>query len=499
MKKIAIMTSFLALTACGGGSGGGSDISYNNALGNVEIPTSRVSNAASVSNSAVTAMESSITNISEMTAAVEAVIGSEALNNMNFEEISAALNRSATTRHSSLMNSNVNQHNKEKAAYVFLEGGKIFNNWGYDKKRDFFTAYRDIVVNWGKVFCHCNDITNLSDEDLLSIFDNNTNKENFDNFYEQNHYREYTLENVEFTMAAASAGHGDEGGSKDVFKFRLDDKGKIDAVIWDAYISNNGTLERDDSATAVFTRNNDENNSFHVEQTNGEGHHYEGNGVFTTYGRDLGLKYSDFGQGIFILDVDGEEDTENSYEPFAGGYKFLRKDSPETAMNFTGKAVGSVSNHDFAKNVYGPATLEFDNGAETLNMNFTQTTNTADDTPWYNVTITRNTNNNSIVFETNGTVNANIPEDLRFNDFNDNTRTPNEYHLVDGYNGAGYHPDENSGKIIGDGYGKLEIGYYGGIDGNVTEATGVTQYVESTDQNNEIRMNIGFGMVKVAE
>ena len=135
----------------------------------------------------------------------------------------------------------------------------------------------------------------------------------------------------------------------------------------------------------------------------------------------------------------------------------------------------------------------FNAGVETLHMDFSDTVPSEEDTPWYDVTIVRNqtANTNSISFTTSDSLNESIPNNLKFNDFGENnTRTPT-YNLVDGYNGEGY-----GNKTPGNGWGKLDIGYYGGTDGAVTEATGVTQYVESLGESGEIRMNVGFGMTK---
>ena len=505
MKKLTILTSLLALTACGGGSGGVAPNDIQTNLQNLDIPASRISSTVAESNKAVTSMDSSITNVSEMTAAVENVIGSDALNAIasNSETISNLINRSATSRNADLRSSNWGNSAKAKGSYIFLEGGQKFKNWSQDKKRDFFAKQPDIVKYWGKVFCGCNT-NSLSWDQIFAIFDNNTNQNNWNNFYEQNHYREYTLENVDFTMAAASGGHGDEGGSKDIVKFKLDPSGngEIDAVIHEAWVvSENGTLVKSEDETAIFTRNGD-TNTFHVVQTNGEGNTFEGDGYFLTYGDDVKLKHSDFGRmkyDLITTHPDGTRDPnpEVSYESFAGGYKYLRKDAPETSMNFAGIAVGSVSSGNVDTNISGRAELSFDSGTETLNMYFSQPADLGEgDTPWYDMTIVRSNSGNSVTFTTNDELNETINPQIRFNDFGESTtRTPNNFHLVDGYNGVGYETG-NSGKIWGDGYAKLEVGYYG-ID-ETTEATGVMQYVEQSD-GGEIRMDAGFGMVKVQE
>lgn len=308
----------------------------------------------------------------------------------------------------------------------------------------------------------------------------------------------YNLEDVTFTMAAASGSGGDENGNKDTLKFKLDKNGRIDAVKHSSNTFNGTEYVQADGASATFQRKSEDEIKWDVEQEdNGEGKHYIGTGTFKTYGKDLELSYSDFGQMEFDLEYtptdnpEAEPVAEKSYEPFAGGYDKLKHETPGSNMAFTGKAVGSVSNGDYNQSLNGDATLSFDatkEKPEKLQMNFSN-----GETPWYDVTIEKGASSNSITFTTSDTLNANINESVKFNDFGTGTsRTVSDY-LVDGYNGAKYPetPDKTTGKI--------DIGYYG-IGNDIVEATGVTQYVEKGEAvpgtNGEIRMNVGFGMTK---
>lgn len=473
MKKLTILTSLFALSACGGGGSGGSA-----PVQPVVSPTDYVE--IRDSNANVTGM------VANSKYQVARYIESE-LN--NFDTVSTDASRSATSR--SPFQSNNNGHHDKDDEYIELVDIAAWLVNSETTKEEIVALYNQ---DWRKIqnalklikdsYCF---VGNHPEETAERIINRRTRlQEPLENLLSNTEI--FDLSNVEFTMAAASAGHGDEGGSKDVFKFELNSKGEISGIKHTAYIIRNGRLEKDETATAVFSRNN-RTNTFDVGQLNGEGKVYTGTGTVITYGRDIGLKYSDFGQFKYDLHyVQGNESgDEKSYEPFAGGYEELRHDTPGTDMNFSGRAAGSVSSGDTDKNITGPATLAFNNGTETLNMYFSGTVATSDDIPWYDVTIVRNDNTNSITFTKNESSNS-IPASLQFDGFNGNTKTVTDY-LVDGYNGAGYDTQR-------DGNGKLDIGYYGGRNSGVTEATGVTQYVGHGTAEHEIRMNVGFGMTK---
>lgn len=513
MKKLTILTSVLALAACGGGSGGGggSARTSNNpgtpvTFGNATIPTAHITDDAKTSNGFVTGMDNSVTNVLEMTAAVETAIGEDNLNELanNLDNISSSNSnltiRSASTRRPALrtLPGFNNKANAANYAMTFTDDFiKEMAQRTHDETLQFLgelsVFMRNIVF---KMLCHFSGSCgmNYSLENLASMIQGQTTQHDWNDFYEQNHYREYTLENVDFTMAATSGEGGDESANfKDILSFELDpETGEIAKVHYKVYDRNGN---EDEEHAAIFNRIGEK--IFHIYQNAGHGSTYVADGEIITYGRNFGLKYSDFGEiatGSLGIDSEGHETVITDYrEPFAGGYKELRKETPETAMNFAGKAIGNVQYGNNAMNINGSASLEFAaNGQETLAMNFSNPDENG--TAWYDVEIVRNksADTHSITFTTNDTLNANIHDDFKFNDFVGNTRTPT-YNLVDGYNFEGWGHDHAEGI----GYGKLDIGYYGGSDGNVTEATGVTQYVERpTNGEHDLRMTVSFGMSK---
>ena len=145
-------------------------------------------------------------------------------------------------------------------------------------------------------------------------------------------------------------------------------------------------------------------------------------------------------------------------------------------MNFKGHVVGTVqpkSGDGDGLPLGGDATLNFNNGIETLSLAFDN---------WYNVRIEKNGAQGNIYF-TNGDVITN--DEYKF-------ATGNELTTENFLNG------NYEGKVVEDDvshYGKIDINYYGN-GGKPVEATGVLQYVEHLQQGGGVRANMAFGVVK---
>ncbi|MBE6453941.1 MAG: hypothetical protein E7017_03545 [Alphaproteobacteria bacterium] len=247
--------------------------------------------------------------------------------------------------------------------------------------------------------------------------------------------------------------------------------------------------------------------------------------TYTSYAKNLkygtgNLLYSDFGL------IDWKE--KRTYAPddledivatrvFAGGYDAMKVE-PDASQNlhFEGDAVGGVNytqindDEDVIKTgtlkLEGKATLDFNQGEEVLTANFDN---------WYDVNVTKNSNNSSITFSNGdkegfgtgiaGNANKN---DMKFKSFVsdkfDADLATNVSHKPDGYNeythnnfiGEGWDTDSDF-----EGYtGAMDIGYYG-KDGTPSEATGYVMYYEETpssqtDHMDILQMQIGVGMQK---
>jgi hypothetical protein len=258
----------------------------------------------------------------------------------------------------------------------------------------------------------------------------------------------------------------------------LDKDGKIVGVDLKTYDSNNGTLKENKNTTTSIDRTGD--NKFEFMQPRDDGiRTIVGEFSIETYGRNYDLKYSDFGRLLAQTTTKYNDNTpdevdEPSYEPFAGGYEVMKisKDKLSDEMDFTGKAVGyaqyhSGNNGKDSHELIGVATLNFKNGTETLNMDFSES-------DWYDVEIVKNGNNANIAFSNGDRI---TNDNFKFSGGNEHSATD---YLSGDYNGK--IDNDNNGE-----FGKIEIDYYGN-SGNPSEFGGVTQYVE-----NELRMNVAFG------
>ena len=239
---------------------------------------------------------------------------------------------------------------------------------------------------------------------------------------------------------------------------------------------------------------------------------YTDNFIYHSYGKELKLAYSDFG----LLDINTKEinssrpegsNEENIKENavFAGGYD-AKKLNPQGTMTFKGRAVGAVdfreqdnwieNSNVVDKNISldGEATLNFDNGNETLKAEFDN---------WYDVTVQKDGNSQQAnLILTNG--NKIVDDDFKY-------RGNNEY-TVNDFLGEQMIKAEGNEHIVvndhnnmtGSSSGNLNIGYYG-EDLTPSEATGFVIYEESfpitandgsTERLKSLTTQFGFGAVK---
>ena len=175
---------------------------------------------------------------------------------------------------------------------------------------------------------------------------------------------------------------------------------------------------------------------------------------------------------------------EDEYDVFAGGYKIdAIQHRPTETMNFTGKAVGSVyatdsdtHPHDNIAVVDNAATLAFNAtaGTETLSMAFDN---------WYDVTVTKTASGNNITFsDFDGTAGTAFRSDDSLN--------------VDNFTNTTGDADAN-GHVKRE--GMLDMGYYG-LNGP-EEATGVVRFKETANEGGvqyEREFRAGYGMKPVA-
>ena len=186
--------------------------------------------------------------------------------------------------------------------------------------------------------------------------------------------------------------------------------------------------------------------------------------TYDSMGRDLGLKYSDFG-GFDVDVIDG-------WRPvFIGGYEIKQIDTEDIAKNttFTGRATGSViavlegNGSGVARTLNDTAQLVFDKQSKTSTL-------TASFDNWYDVKYEKSAGDVGNVTFSNG-------------------KDP-DFYLINDIDGSG-----KTVAVSGE-----DIRYYGDKN-NATEVVGLIQVrdcggAECTsdyDQQQEVRMNLSFG------
>ena len=480
MKKFSILTSILALAACGGGSGGGGSAPIMPDAPVVPDETEIIRK----SNSVITGMVS-IDNEALRTSYVQDTLGDDYYSDVSGGTINPT--RSATTP------GNGNNICKSE---------KDCNDLAFNNMKDWLienidSLDEDAVKNSADlrkalILAGFKDKLSGNWDDVKAWFFANREaiKNQAQDIYDQlGKHEKFNLEDVVFTMSSASL--GDENGAKDQLTFDVEDNGRIDGVYLKTYKSDNGTLVKADEGDVLVKRNG-EYNEFPIHQER-DGEIIDGVMAIETYGHKVGLRYSDFGAFIgntTTIQENGEKKTGMSYEGFAGGYTNKEVDIAKVSeqMQFSGYAIGTVkpkSGNGDNLGLSGETTLIFDGSSETptetLHMYFSE--NPDINKKWYDVKVVKTGNQADITF-TNGDVIAD--DEYKFAGGNEFSKSE----FISG-NYYGQIDDDDNGQ-----YGKIDIKYYGNTDKNKpVEATGVMQYVENAGEG-DIRANIAFGVVK---
>lgn len=271
----------------------------------------------------------------------------------------------------------------------------------------------------------------------------------------------YYLDNVTFKSADKKFGDPREDLT---VKFKLDDDGKIIAMHM-----------IDDMEELDVTRVGNEN-KFVMEEGIDDTFGYA---TLNMLGKELGMKYSDFG----FLEMYGSDDPEKAMfiMPIAGGYEVknveLNKDDFSNDIVFNGTAVGSVG--EASTEVEGErltlkdgsATLTFDkaSGDQILAAKFSN---------WYDVKATQYHDGDAQIEFTNG---AGIEND-KFR-FRDGDATVNEFDTGKVANNSAEH-------VV-----SVDFDYYGDSAKDPREATGIVFYSQDygpTDDDS-VDFFMGFG------
>lgn len=188
-------------------------------------------------------------------------------------------------------------------------------------------------------------------------------------------YKSYKLDDVELLV-------GDWGPAQ----FHVDENGKIDKLVFQNDTKRESDATRQGDSDKFIVRFKDANLSDDERDVKFS---------YTSFAKELGLSYVDFGTFSGTSPFSGEQVS----LPFIAGYDVKQIKNPTGKMEFSGLAKGSVARHtgdhdqDQTTITAKDATLVFENGCETLTANFDK---------WYTMTVTKDADNIHLDFDATG-------------------------------------------------------------------------------------------------
>ena len=447
MKNIFVLSGLLLLSACAS-TGDARPVGTNSRYLEVRA-----------SNSQLTGLAQTVTNRSEMVAYAKSV--GLILDNTTATEADIDNARYANAGHSNNADSRDkipvfnNQYNTVKKAFEKMYA--IYTD-GFDgmNLKDIQNAY---IISGGKSDDYVWDAT-LSDDDkkvieqqikkaietdglLDKFFDKDSEKPEVYLITD----RSQDLSDIDFKSADGT----------NLFAFNIDEHGEIIGITMNA----DEYTRRNRGTQFIKTIKTDEQTDTVIASVIG-------------YGLKNKLKYSDFGvmnkqtSRDFIDETLADITVDKTLDVFAGGYS-LKNVAREAVvaldkeMDFSGIAVGVVTGQDGTQQrIAANAALNFKDGTENLNMNFSAGTNHApSDIKWYDVSIVNNGTDMTISF----TPKAEINENYQLTGITE-PRT-----VFDNYDGANI-------KYYGDNNTPIEFG-------------GTAKYYDNVE--NGVKMDVAFG------
>lgn len=442
MKKIAILTSVLALAACGGGGGGGAGGTVG---GGTQLPPPLPPVMLEDGNSTTTVAR----NVDDINYQLYKKLTS------NTELISAYDPFSDASTESAKYAKSLELVDEMKAtlrawcqkAAASADGAKIYAQANYEKAR------RALLI-WGATSAELGDYNKLADYFTANGLNN---PETFNT-------RIYMWRNSQGTQAALADNFGkdfisslkanDATTTGDAI-LTFNDSGKLTEVniIKDASTSRTYTV--DENGQIKFTQSISTGGSFGGRPLTSKQYTPDSSRV-ATFGNVVGLQYSDFGYLTHgqAKNVDGNTEPADGWT-FAGGYKIMER-KPQSSGEFKGVAIAVIKNSqgDMMETATRDANVWVDTGTgnTTLTANFAAAVN-----PWYNVQLS----NDSLMMDDAG---ANIPEEFRVKmSETSSTPTQGEKYLVTRAFGEGVDPTE----MVATG---AVTGMAGATDGNTVDA-----------------------------
>lgn len=451
MKKLVILTSVLALAACGGGSGSGG----GGVIAPVvpEAPVVPFEDTVADSNSKITSMISNS----------EYQVARYVAHKLGDYAADANLSRSATARGAFVPRNPTGDTDYDTARELIDLAA-----WLVDDT----TSESDIVEMFNKSKLDKNKIKSalkLMDDMYCFVGGDavETARRIKDKDFEksladlQQKTEVFNLKDVTFVVADIM----DTAGLRDKVKFNTDDKtGEITDVIM-LYSEDDGTYSEE-----IAKRVGDK--EFESE--------YGDKLVAHLFGEKQGMKFADFGYFENEFEEDGEHISQNI--AIAGGYE-TNIVEPQKTMTFKGQAVGGVkTEHNYNGTKEDPllldttAELQFnaEDKSETLTMNFDN---------WYNVTV-----------QTTGYNTAEQTTSITFDGGDNIASDEHKFQTVTAGNKTFELHEANIG--VNGMHGFAETTYYG--KGEPSEATGIVAVRETTNAGTgnpvrETTFNVAFG------
>lgn len=443
MKKIAILTSVLALAACGGGGGGGGGAG-GTVGGGTQLPPPLPPVMLEDGNSTTTVAR----NVDDINYQLYKKLTS------NTELISAYDPFSDASTESAKYAKSLELVDEMKAtlrawcqkAAASADGAKIYAQANYEKAR------RALLI-WGATSAELGDYNKLADYFTAKGLNN---PETFNTRI----YMWRTADATQVTLAEKfgkdfiSSLKGDATTTGDAI-LTFNDSGKLTEVniIKDASTSRTYTV--DENGQIKFTQSISTGGSFGGRPLTSKQYTPDSSRV-ATFGNVVGLQYSDFGYLTHgqAKNVDGNTEPADGWT-FAGGYKIMER-KPQSSGEFKGVAIAVIKNSqgDMMETATRDANVWVDTGTgnTTLTANFAAAVN-----PWYNVQLS----NDSLMMDDAG---ANIPEEFRVK-MSETSPTPthDKKYLVTQAFGEGVDPTE----MVATG---AAMGMAGATDGNKIDA-----------------------------
>lgn len=443
MKKIAILTSILALAACGGGGGGGSQ--------QPPLPPTLIEQGNSTTTVARSVNDANYKVYKKLTSNTELIAAHHPFTDSSTESAKYAKSLELVDEMKETLRAwnqaaeddpangakNYAQANYEKAHRALLILGATsadlgtYNSGNSDKLADYFTA------------------NGLSNPSILNA-------------------RIYAWTNADVKQAKLatdfgqdfiSSLKGDATTTGDAI-LTFNDSGKLTEVniIKDASTSRTYTV--DENGQIKFTQSISTGGSFGGRPLTSKQYTPDSSRV-ATFGNVVGLQYSDFGYLTHgqAKNVDGNTELADGWT-FAGGYQVMKRDL-QGAGEFKGVATAVIKNSgDMMVTATRDANVYVDPSSSetTLTANFTHAAN-----PWYDVKLS----NDDVRMYDNG---ANIPEQFRVK-----------------ISETSDIPEHDKKYLVTQAFGE-------GVDPTEMVATGaVTGMTSATDDGNKIDAHFSFG------